>query len=90
MMEMNDSGDVSISELDAAAKSKMSQRASIAANKFAKKFASTASSDLADAIYDFVSAIGISVIVKGTLATGPTGGPVTGTVSTMAGDITVI
>lgn len=90
MMEMSDPGDVSISELDSAAKAKMKERAQIAANKFAKKFSQSAAGDMTDAINEFVSGIGISVLVKGTLTTAVGGGPVTGTISTTAGDISIL
>lgn len=48
------------------------------AMEFATTAADEASGKLANAIYDFVKAIGITAVVKGTLSN--TGGPVTGTI----------
>ena len=65
----------------------------IAARKYSMKFASVLAPRLADAIYKFVSEIGINLSPKGTLlAPQAISGvlPVTGTASTSTKDIVVI
>lgn len=63
-----------------------------ACRKKAKKFAETAYRPLAQAIYDFVSEIGITLTPKGTLIApqAPTGAlPITGSASTTTQDILI-
>ena len=65
----------------------------ILANKIALKFASKLAPSLAQAIYAFVSEIGITLIPKGTLIApqAPAGAlPITGVASTTTQDITVL
>lgn len=57
---------------------------------FATKFSQSVAPSLSQAIHSYVMSIGIVVIPNGTLVAPPTGGPVTGTVSTTLGSITVM